>query len=281
MPENSIIELFDVSYKYASGTQALDGINTSIPKGKKIALLGSNGAGKSTLMLLLNGILKPSKGMLSFNGLPIEYDKKSLRNLRTKVGFIFHEPDNQLLAPSVYEEISFGLNNISNDQTWVREKVEEALIEFCLHDIQAQSPHRLSAGQKKRVCLASILAMQPELIICDEPSSSLDPFHTELTFNYLNDLHQKGKTILISTHDVNQAYQWADYVILLKKGQVVYNGTPKELFSNKEICTNAGLSQPFIVETSYIVNPEINAEDLPSTMDELKNILHLKTCMDL
>ncbi len=276
----SIITLCNVSYKYPSGTLALKSINLGLPKGKKIAVLGGNGAGKSTLLLLLNGILKATTGLLSYGSVEYNYKKSGLRELRSRIGILFSDPDNQLIAPTVYEEISFGLNNISRDKEWIRNKVEEALDTFCLHDLSNRPPHELSAGQKKRVCLAAVLAMEPEVIVCDEPASSLDPWHARLTFDYLNRLNEQGKTILISTHDVNQAYSWADYIIILKKGEVLISGSPKDVFSKKDLVEDAGLNLPFIIEACYALLPEINTSDLPGTMDDFKKLLKLTQCVD-
>ncbi|SNR51454.1 cobalt/nickel transport system ATP-binding protein [Lutibacter agarilyticus] len=244
----NIIELNNISYTYPNGDTALNGINLEIPIGKKIALLGGNGAGKSTLMLLLNGILKPTKGDLSFKNVAYSYKKKGLRELRSKIGLLFPEPDYQLIAPSVYEEISFGLLNKFKDVEIVRAKAEKVIIDFSLESIINKPPYQLSTGQKKRVCLASVLAMEPELIVCDEPASNLDPMYSKLIFNYLDTLHKKGKTILISTHDVNRAYFWADYVIIMDKGEILEKGVPDTIFEDKELLKKANLNQPFIID---------------------------------
>lgn len=247
MIEN-IIELNNVSYTYPNGDTALNGINLEIPIGKKIALLGGNGAGKSTLMLLLNGILKPTKGDLSFKNVAYSYRKKGLRELRSKIGLLFPEPDYQLIAPTVYEEISFGLLNKFKDVEIVRAKAEKVIIDFSLEAIINKSPHQLSTGQKKRVCLAAVLAMEPELVVCDEPASNLDPMYSKLIFNYLDALHKKGKTILISTHDVNKAYSWADYVIIMDKGEILEKGVPEDIFEDQNLLNKANLEQPFLID---------------------------------
>lgn len=244
----SIIKLNKICYTYPNGDRALNSIDLEIPIGKKIALLGGNGAGKSTLMLLLNGVLKPSKGDLIYKNSPYKYTKKGLRELRSKIGLLFPESDYQLIAPTVYEEISFGLLNKFKDDTIVREKVEKAVKDFALQEFVNKPPHQLSTGQKKRVCLASILAMEPELIVCDEPTSNLDPVYSKKIFNYLDDLNENGKTILISTHNVNSAYSWADYIIVMNKGKILDKGTPEDIFENKELLKKANLNQPFIID---------------------------------
>lgn len=244
----SIINFNKVCFTYENGDRAIHTIDLEIPIGKKIALLGGNGAGKSTLMLLLNGILKPTNGNLTYKKAPYKYNKKGLRELRSKIGLLFPEPDYQLIAPTVYEEISFGLLNKYKDDKIVRKKVENIINEFSLQEIINKPPHQLSTGQKKRVCLASVLAMEPELIVCDEPASNLDPVYAKLIFNYLEKLHEQGKTILISSHDVNRAYSWADYVVVMKNGEILKKGIPEDVFENKELLIKANLNQPFIID---------------------------------
>lgn len=272
----SIIELHDVSYKYPSGTLAMNSVNLVIPKGKKIALLGANGAGKSTLMLLLNGIMRPTTGHLSYESVEYAYKKRDLRKLRSKIGLIFSDSDNQLIAPTVFEEISFGLNNISKNEEWVRTKVEETLNAFSLNSIAEKPTHELSTGQKKRVCLAGVLAMEPDVVVSDEPASGLDPRYEKKIFGYLDHLHEKGKTILISTHDVNQAYAWADHVIVLDKGEILLQGEPREVFGKKDIPERTGLDLPYIVKASYALMPTLEPSELPRNMNAFYNLLNAR-----
>ena len=215
-----------------------------------------------------------AKGDLYYNGEKYKYKKKDLRKLRSKVGLLFDNPDDQLIAPTIFEEISFGLNNISDNKDWILSKTRKVIKRFSLELISEKTPHDLSAGQKKLVCLAAVLAMEPDVMVCDEPTSSLDPRHAELTFNYLNMLSEKGKTILISTHDVNHAYSWADYVIILNKGEVLTNGRTKDVLSNREHLKMAGLDLPFLVKAAFSLDPYIKPSKLPSNMDEFKNLLN-------
>jgi len=272
MSEN-LINIKNVSFAYPNGDEALRSINLEIPKGKKIALLGGNGAGKSTLMLLLNGILKPTSGSLHYENENYKYSKKALRKLRSNIGLLFPESDYQLIAPTVYEEISFGLLNQFSEETIVREKVEKAIEDFSLQEIINKAPHQLSTGQKKRVCLASILAMEPELIVCDEPSSNLDPVYSKKIFNYLVELNKLGKSILISTHDVNHAYSWADYVVIMNKGKILAYGNPQDIFKEKELLDKANLNQPIIIDLMQSLNFNFKNEEMPKTIEEFKVFL--------
>ncbi len=279
--DGKLITFKNVSYCYPSGTLALDNMDLDIPKGKKIALLGANGAGKSTFILMLNGILKPSNGSIYYGDAPYSYRKKSLRSLRSKVGLVFQEPDNQLIAPTVYEEISFGLSNISSDQQSVRNQVEAIIKQFKLEAIQDKSPHQLSSGQKKMVSLASILVMKPDLVVCDEPTSSLDATHSDLTYEYLDCYQEQGHTVLISTHDTNQAYQWADFVIVLMKGKVLATGHPKQVFSKHNLFKKAGIRQPFILNMVRSIFPDIEPDQIPTNINALKTLLIPELCKDL
>ncbi len=267
----SSIQLNDVSFTYPNGLEALKSINLSLPKGKKIALLGGNGAGKSTLMLLLNGILKPTSGFLKYENSTYKYNKKGLRALRSKVGLLFPESDNQLIAPTVYEEISFGLLNLYTDNELVKIKTDAIINEFSLQEFVNRPPHQLSSGQKKRICLAAILAMEPEFVVCDEPASNLDPNYSDIIFTHLDHLKAKGKTILIATHDVNQAYSWADYVIVLNKGEIASQGKPEVVFSDKSVLQNSNLKQPFIIDLLSSLN--FSKEIRPKNMNDLVKVI--------
>ncbi len=281
MQDSKGLVVSNVSFAYNGGEKALNNISIFFPSGKKVALMGSNGAGKSTLMLLLNGILKPTSGELFFNNKPYSYHKKHLKELRQKVGVVFQNADDQLIAPSVYEEISLGICHQLNDINQIKTRTESAIDAFNLKEISSNSPHKLSVGQKKRVCMAAITAMEPDFLICDEPTSGLDPDNARQTFTYLTEYQEKGKTVILSTHDVNQAYQWADYVIVIHKGEVLITGDVKTVFSAKEIIKKAGLELPFLVEAAQSLLPQLEVSKLPKNITELKNLLILEKCTDL
>ncbi len=262
---DSIITFDNVSYKYSCGTIALNNVNLDIPRSKKSVILGANGAGKSTLMLLLNGILKPESGSLLYNKIEYNYSKKKIRVIRNDIGILFQDSDSQLIAPSVYEEITFGLCNISNNKDWIKSQANMVIESFKLNDIIDKPPHQLSDGQKKRVCLAAIVAMEPEVIVCDEPASNLDPQSTEMMFNYLDKLNSQGKTIIISTHDVNHAYEWADSIIVMNRGNVIAQDTPTNVFSDNELINSSGLKIPSIID---ICN-KLGIKEYPENIDVL------------
>lgn len=275
MPDKhqNIFELNQVGFCYPNGDWALKDINLTIPKGAKVALLGENGAGKSTLMMLLNGLLKPKNGVIQFSGNPIKYGRKDLRRLHQKVGFLFPNADDQLIAPTVYEEISFGLMNLYADVDLARKKTEEIISEFELNHIQHKSPHQLSSGQKKMVCLAAILAMQPEVIICDEPASHLDYKSEKLLFQHLNRLNKLGKTIIISTHNIDQAYEWTDEAILLYQSEFFAQGKTETILSSPEKLKEINIPTPSIVSMINELNIEVPDNKIPKTMKELATLI--------
>jgi cobalt/nickel transport system ATP-binding protein len=272
---NNIFELREISYCYPNDEWALKNIDISIPKGAKVALIGENGAGKSTLMLLLNGILKPTNGSIQFENELICHRRKALRKLHQKVGFLFPNSDDQLIAPTVYEEISFGLMNLYKDENLTRKKTEEIIAHFDLKQIQHKSPHQLSSGQKKMVCLAAILAMEPEVIICDEPASHLDYKSEQLLFEHLDRLNKMGKTIIISTHNINQAYEWTDETILLHQSQLKAHGKTTEVLSHSNLLKEVNIPSPTIISLLNELNIDIPTNNPPKTKEDLAQLIYL------
>ena len=214
-----ILELRDVSFRYPDGSVGLDGCSISIPRGTRVALLGANGAGKTTLFLHLNGILRPQSGTVLFGGAPLDYSRHGLHTLRSRIGLVFQNPDSQLFSASVREDVSFGPLNLGLDNDTVRSRVEEALHAVGMTMFADKPVHNLSYGQKKRVCIAGVLVMRPEVLILDEPMAGLDvAMQIELT-HILDQLHAEGMTIIIATHDMDYAYQWADSITVMVNGK--------------------------------------------------------------
>ncbi|HEC32215.1 MAG TPA: ATP-binding cassette domain-containing protein [Deltaproteobacteria bacterium] len=213
----NILEVKEVEYQYPDDTKALRGVNLEVKKGKKTAILGPNGAGKTTLLYLFNGTLKPSKGRIFLNGTPMRYDAKSLREVRRTVGMVFQNPDDQLFAPTVKQDVSFGPLNLKLPKEEIEKKVSECLKVVGMTGFERNPPHHLSTGQKKRVAIAGVLAMDPEILVFDEPLSGLDPRGQTELIELLDELNAEGKTIVVSTHDVDFASAWADEIYLLVK----------------------------------------------------------------
>jgi len=248
-----IIETKNLNFKYQDGTNALNNISLKIEKGKKVSFIGVNGSGKSTLFLNFNGVLKPSSGVMLYKGNEIKYNKSSLHTLRKNVGIVFQDPDNQLFSASVYQEVSFGPMNLKLNEIEVRGRVDEALTNTGMIEFKDKAVHFLSYGQKKRVAIADIIAMNPEIIILDEPTSSLDPKHSKQIIQIFNELNEKGMTVILSTHDVELAYTWSDYIFVMKDGEIVKEGTPYEIFSDDELIFNSYLEKPLVLETYEVL----------------------------
>ena len=241
-----ILKLENGDCYYPDGTHALKNVSLEIHSGKKIAVLGANGAGKSTLFLALNGILPLKNGKLFYNGK--EITKKNMHSLRTKVGIVFQDPDSQIFSADLTQEIAFGPLNLGLEQQEVLKRVEEAMAVTDISDLVEKATHNLSYGQKKRVAIADILAMRPEILILDEPLAWLDPKHAQHTVQLLDKLAEQGKSIVVSTHDVNMAYAFAEYCIVLKHGEIIATGTTDEIFTDTKLLEEAELETPWIIK---------------------------------
>ncbi len=268
-----ILETRNLKYTYPDGTVACQGLNIEIKKGKKVAFVGQNGSGKSTLFLLLNGTLKSDEGEVRFHGIPLKYDSKSLREIRKSIGIVFQNSDDQIFAPTVYQDIAFGPANLGYSKERVDVCVKDSLEQVGLSNLKDKPPHHLSGGQKKRVALAGIMAMEPEIIILDEPLSNLDPIGADEIMDLLNEFNQFGTTIIISTHNVDLAYRWSDYVYIMSNSKLIGQGTPIEVFKEQDLLKKAGLRQPTTLEIYYEIERRGLAygKNSPKTVPELVN----------
>ena len=275
----SLLECRNVVYSYGDGTKALKSVSISLDEGQKIALVGPNGAGKSTLMLMLNGILRPSAGEVLFHGRTFQYDSASLREIRRKVGMVFQNSDDQLFAPTVFQDVAFGPVNLGFPKDKVKLYADYALQYVGLSGYERRPPHHLSGGEKKRVAIAGILAMEPEVLILDEPTSNLDPASSEEIMEMLDELNVGGKTIIISTHDVDLAYRWADEVILMEDGGVLLRGTGQEVFGDAELIKRARLKLPIVVDLykELVGRGLLNGSRPPRNVLELTDLLETGT----
>jgi len=274
-----IIETWEISYTYPDGTKALESLSISVNEGGKVAVLGANGSGKTTLFLCLNGILKPQKGNIFYRGKPLQYDRKSLKELRRKVGIVFQDPDMQLFSPTVFQEIAFGPLNLGLKQEEVLSRVNKAVEATGIANLSEKATHLLSYGQKKQVSIAAILAMKPEVVISDEPTAWLDQKHAEIIMSLFSEINSSGTTVLISTHDPNLAYSWADEVIILHEGKALAAGRPAEVFQDEHIISKASLKKPFLLEIFLSLQKEgyiAKGETVPRTFKDLEIILHGK-----
>ncbi|HJH31020.1 MAG TPA: ATP-binding cassette domain-containing protein [Methanosarcinaceae archaeon] len=271
----TILKTNNLKYSYPDGTVAVDGVDIDIKNGQKITFLGPNGSGKSTLFLLLNGTLKPQEGEIQFNGNALKYNPKSLRNIRKNVGIVFQNSDDQIFAPTVHQDVAFGPVNLDFPKDRVENNVNNTLEYVGLSHLKDKPPHHLSGGQKKRVAIAGVVAMEPEVIILDEPLSNLDPVGADEILDLLNEFNYNGKTIIISTHDVDLAYRWSDYVYLISGGKVIGEGVPDKVFENPELLKVAKLKQPATLEIYHEIERRGLAVigEVPKTVPELVDAL--------
>lgn len=241
-------DLQHLSYAYADGTKALTDITLQIPKGKKIALLGHNGAGKSTLFQHLNGILKPTAGTISFCNDTLSYSRKALATLRQQVGIVFQDADNQLFSGTVKQDIAFGPLNLGWSNEKIEEKIAWAVAQTEVEALLDKPIHFLSVGQKKRVAMAGVLAMEPSVLLLDEPTAGLDTYYAAQFLQYLAKLEDGQRTFLLATHDIALAYEWADQIIVMEAGKIIYNGDPIDMFYQEELLEKAHLERPWVFE---------------------------------
>lgn len=244
--KRTLIEVENLSYVYHNGKEALKGISLCLNEGEKIAVIGNNGAGKSTFFLNLNGVLTPSEGAIRYRG--EELNKKTLKKLRKKIGIVFQNADEQIIASTVRAEISFGPMNLKLPKEEVERRVAEAMEYMNLSEYGSRPPHYLSGGEKKRVSIADILAMEPELIIFDEPTAALDPLNADMLEEVLTGLSDEGKTLLVSTHDMDFAYRFADRVLVFCDGGLIADDVPEAVFTDDVLLRRASLKKPMLVE---------------------------------
>ena len=203
--------------------------------GKKCALIGRNGCGKTTLFLLANGLYKPDARTIRWCGKSLRYDRNYLNQLRQKVALIFQDPEQQLVASTVEEDISYGLCNLNLPSKEIQARVEQVLLEFGLEDLAQRPLHHLSLGQKKRISIADVMVLQPQLLLLDEPTAYLDIKHTRNLVNILKIIYQDGTTLLMATHDLDLVYRWADWIFVMNQGKLILEGTPEDVFTQRHL----------------------------------------------
>lgn len=235
-----VIDLRGVRHTYPDGHRALDGVDLHIHPGERVALLGPNGAGKTTLVLHLNGILTPTSGSVAVSGLPVV--REHLLDVRRRVGIVFQDPDDQLFMTTVAQDVAFGPRNLGLSADEVDARVEEALTAVGMLDAADRPPHHLSFGQKRRVAVATVLAMRPEILVLDEPSSNLDPASRRELAEIVDGL---DITVLMVTHDLPYALQLCERSVVLSEGRVVADAATREVLSDGELMAAHRLELPY------------------------------------
>ena len=251
---NKMIECKNVVFKYSTGEEieklAIDGLNLEVNEGEFLVVLGHNGSGKSTVAKHMNALLVPTEGTVIVNGLDTS-DENNVWDIRATAGMVFQNPDNQLVATIVEEDVAFGPENLGVPPEEIRKRVYDALEKVGMSEYKKHAPHLLSGGQKQRVAIAGILAIQPKCIIFDEPTAMLDPLGRKEVLNVLHELNRKENvTIILITHYMEEVID-ADYVYVMDGGKLVMDGTPRQIFTQVEMLKSMRLDVPQVTELAY------------------------------
>lgn len=273
--ENLIFEYkrYDQEKNETTKIRALNNISLEIEKGDFVAVLGHNGSGKSTLAKHINVILKPTEGAVFVNGMDTR-DESLIWNIRQNAGMVFQNPDNQIIATIVEEDIAFGPENLGIAPSEIRRRVDESLSMVNMGEFKKSTPSYLSGGQKQRIAIAGILAMRPSIIVLDEPTAMLDPIGRKEVINTVMRLNkEEGITIVLITHFMEEAVK-ANRVVVINEGQIAMDGTPKEIFRREDELRNLGLDIPQVTELSHALREKgLNIEDDIITIDEMADRL--------
>ena len=238
-----MIHIKNISFAYPDGNQALTHISIDIEEGSTLAVVGANGAGKSTLLALLVGIYMPKEGQIEIAGIPLK--KERLEEIRRKVGFVFQNPDDQLFMARVYEDITFGPRNFGYSEDEIKEMADRAIAAMKIEHLKNRAPHKLSGGEKRNVAIAAVLAMNPEVLLFDEPNSYLDPKNRR---NFIHAMETLNHTKVIATHDLDMVLDLCERVIILKNGEIFADGKPMELFMDQKLMEESGLEIPLSLQ---------------------------------
>lgn len=267
----NLIEITDVSFAYRGGQKALDHLSLSIVAGERVAVMGPNGAGKSTLFRMFNGLLQTDAGQVVVDGLPVA--RQNFPAVRRKVGMVFEDSDDQLFNATVYREVAYGLANMKVPDDELDANVKWALDLVDMRDFIDKTPFNLSGGEKKRIALASVLSMKPQILVLDEPTNALDPKGSSKLVALLNKLnHDLGITLVFATHDVDIVPLLADRVVLMEHGTIRFSGTPAEAFREKDLLRRLDLRLPRIAHLAEILMRDglLPAGDLPLSIGQAR-----------
>ncbi|MCX7711626.1 MAG: ATP-binding cassette domain-containing protein [Clostridia bacterium] len=269
-----ILETQGLCFSYEKGKEILNNVNLSISRGCFVGLLGSNGSGKTTLLQQLNGLLKPSSGKVLLEGMDLK--KLKDRNIFSIVGLVFQNPDDQLFSFTVYEDVAYGVTNLGIQGEILEQRVYDALRLLDILDLKQEEIHKLSYGQRKRVAIAGVLAMRPQMLLLDEPTAGLDPMTSSNLMKTLKKVQKdEGVTIVVSTHEVDYIPMNCDYVYVLDKGRVVLEGIPQTVFGDKEVLRKANLRLPRIGHLMEILKDkdELNIDSSAMTISSARKAI--------
>lgn len=267
-----MIETLELTYRYSGNERpSLDRVNVRIRRGVKTVILGANGAGKSTLFYHFNGVYRPGSGKVLFDGEELSYRRRRLKELRSRVSVVLQNPDDQIFGQTVEEDVAYGPKNLGLSDEEVASRVERALDLVDMTDLRDRNTLKLSYGQRKRLALAGALAMDPEVLVMDEPTAGLDPQMALEVMELAEQLHHSGTTVVISTHDVDLAYAWADEIHVLRNGQLIYSGESEGFYSDPEQVYLTGIVQPsmFLINKSLCDMRGVEEAPYPRTETQL------------
>jgi cobalt/nickel transport system ATP-binding protein len=242
----TLLEAHGLTYAYPGGVPALSGLDLAVKRGRRLAILGPNGSGKTTLLLHMNGTLRPASGRVVLDGAEMGYSRDQLSVWRRRVGLVLQDADDQLFAASVAEDVSFGPLNMGLGDEAARERVDEALAALHISNLADRPTHMLSFGQKKRTAIAGAVAMRPEILLLDEPTAGLDPHGAAVLLTTLQQLQDRGATLVFTTHDVDFAWAFADDVALFQAGRVTVQGAASDVLIDQARMSEVGLKVPFL-----------------------------------
>lgn len=264
-----MLSAIGIGYSYPGGIAALDNVSLAIRPGRKVALLGANGAGKTTFLLHLNGLLRPQRGEIRLDDVVMGYDRGSLRRWRQRVGLVLQDPNDQLFAATVFEDVSFGPLNLGLTAAATRERIDTSLAALHIETLADRPTHMLSLGQKKRVAIAGVIAMRPDILVLDEPTAGLDGDGSARLVALLDALHQRGTTIVIATHDTDLALEWADDAAVFTAAGIERAGPVDEVLSDDDLLVRACLRRPWALEVkdALATSGALNGNRLRSRAD--------------
>lgn len=272
MTQTPKINTHDVTFRYSrKGAKVLDDVSIEIRDGSKSAILGANGAGKSTLFSILNALRKPEDGKAFYDGKPISYRHRGIIRMRSEVSILFQNPNDMMFKPYVGQDVAFGPENMKLSKQEVDERVDEALFTVGMSDYKDSPIMKLSYGQRKRVTLAGVLAMRPKVLILDEPTAGLDPQMAYEVMEIAEQLNVNGVTVIMSSHDTDLTYTWADDIHVIQHGRLVYSGAPDPFYADIKAVTDSGLMRPsvFSINRSMASAGAFSEEPYPRTQTEM------------
>ncbi|MBK8050042.1 MAG: ABC transporter ATP-binding protein [Anaerolineales bacterium] len=264
MKSETVLRFEHVRFTYPGHqTPALDELTLALPRGQRVVILGHNGAGKSSLFLHCNGILRPDAGRVLFHEEPIDYSRRGLLDLRRRIGVVFQDADDQLFSASVLQDLSFGPLNLGLSDAEARRRVYVAAEQCDLRHLLDRPTHALSGGEKARAALAGVLAMDPEVLLVDEPTASLDPLMRRQVFTIFQDLSEQGKTIILATHELELARHWADFIVVMHGGRVIGAGARTQIMADQQLLARIGMDRPWY--EPFMASEEYAPANVPCT----------------